>query len=108
MIRITNGIREINVTKGAYKNFYKPQGWHESGKSLVFEETSDNEPQEELLIEDEFDENLNDELDEIETPFSEMTVKELHVFAKEHNIDVNKAKNRAEIIEIIESALKGD
>ena len=79
MIKITNGEREVIVTKGVYKELYR--GWTEV-KSASHEPPKKEEVR-------------------VEKPISEMTVEELKAYAKEHHITVSKAKTKAEMLSAI-------
>lgn len=120
MINITNGKQTIQVTKGAYKALFQPKGWIEVNgnlTSLTDEENGNEEivSEEEKIAknenstanmteesyEDDYEEEVED--DEIEIPFSEMSVRQLRTYAKEHNIDVSPAQNKRELREIVEA-----
>lgn len=84
MIKITNGERVTEVTKGAFKEIFSKQGWSEVG-------TIPTPPQ--PIPEEE----------EVIVPFSEMTVAELKGYASHNGIDIPSGKSKREIIEILES-----
>ena len=122
MIVITNGVKSIMVTTGAYKDIFESQGW-----SLVELENGDlsheNSPSEENLgggdensAEGKFD-GKNDDLDEEgsdddsepesdDIDFNSMTIKELNTFAEEHGIDVSGVSVKSDIIALILSELE--
>lgn len=115
MVRITNGARTTTVTRGAFQEQYKPQGWWEIGsEKQETVETEDLPVQEEkvpekLSQEPEIvsEESFVPEEDDspVETPISEMKVKELREYAAQHGIDISRAKNSREIRKIIKASL---
>lgn len=122
MIVITNGVKSIMVTTGAYKDIFEGQGW-----SPVELENGDlsheNSPSDENLrgegensAEGKFDgknddlgEEVSDDDSEPESDdidFNSMTIKELNTFAEEHGIDVSGVSVKADIIALILSELE--
>lgn len=123
----------LNVTKGAFKALFKDQGWTEvknsevdsehketTQKSTDFmspqpekddvksenEEKTSNHPFQQLM--DNFnkqEENQEEEDDdEVETPLTEMTVKQLVEYADEKGYDIGDATKKADIIQAILAA----
>nr|DAV98567.1 MAG TPA: endoplasmic reticulum chaperone [Caudoviricetes sp.] len=122
MIVITNGVKSIMVTTGAYKDIFKGQGWSpvegEIGDLSHENSQSEENPEggEENLTEEKFD-GKNDDLDEEgsdddsepesdDIDFNSMTIKELNTFAEEHGIDVSGVSVKADIIALILSELE--
>lgn len=121
MINITNGKQTIQVTKGAYKALFQPKGWikvdgnltdltdEENGTEEVISEKEKIAKNENLtgnMTEENYEDDYEDEEaedEEIEIPFSEMSVRQLRTYAKEHNIDVSPAQNKRELREIVEA-----
>nr|DAH73231.1 MAG TPA: HeH/LEM domain [Caudoviricetes sp.] len=120
MVTVTNGSRTMTVSKGAFKALFEPIGWKEvedenfwglMGKkplggvlpgddkneaenaNLTGENTEDSDDEDEEEPED----------DEIETPISEMSVRELKAFAEKHDIDISEARNKIQLRAIVES-----
>lgn len=122
MIVITNGVKSIMVTTGAYKDIFEGQGWSpvepEIGDLSHENSPSEENPEggEENLTEGKFD-GKNDDIDEggsnedsepesDDIDFNSMTVKELNTFAEEHGIDVSSVSVKADIIALILSELE--
>lgn len=121
MVTIVKGTMSRQVTKGAFKALFEPNGWEiadSNEETILTEEITEEEEKDgestdlpplggqEDDSEDE-DEDIDEEEDEdIEIPLSEMTVRGLQAYAEENDIDVSKAKNKAHLIQIIESALE--
>lgn len=121
MINITNGKQTIQVTKGAYKVLFQPKGWIEVGGNLTGLTDEENGTEEVIsekekiaknenltgnMTEENYEDDYEDEEaedEEIEIPFSEMSVRQLRTYAKEHNIDVSPAQNKRELREIVEA-----
>lgn len=123
----------LDVTKGAFKALFKDQGWTkvkssevDSGnkettqKSTNFmspqpekddikgedEEKTSNHPFQQLmdnLNKQEENQEENDD-DEVETPLTEMTVKQLVEYADEKGYDIGDATKKADIIQAILTA----
>lgn len=90
MVKITNGINIINVSKGAYESIYKNQG---------FNICKDSKP-----VETEPEEKVTDSEAELEEkPISKWTKEECIEFVEENNIDISNASNSKEIKEIIKN-----
>lgn len=74
-------------TNGAFNSIFKNQGWVKiEGDRISKEEVIPSE--------------------EIETPLSEMTMKELREYAHKHNIDISGAKKKEDIKNIIQSEME--
>lgn len=89
MIKVTNGARTTVVSKGAFKEIYKPLGWRE-----VKSETKPVEKVEEKLEE------------EVKVPLSELNLEELKAYADEKNIDISQAKTKKEIRNLIKASME--
>ena len=120
MVTVTNGSRTMTVSKGAFKALFEPIGWREvedenflglmckKPLSGVLPEDDKNEAENANLTgeytEDSDDEDEEEpEDDEIETPISEMSVRELKAFAEKHDIDISEARNKIQLRAIVES-----
>lgn len=122
MIVITNGVKSIMVTTGAYKDIFKSQGWspvegeigdlsHENSLSEENPESGDKNSAGEKFDgkNDDLDEEGSDEDSEPESDdidFNSMTIKELNTFAEEHGIDVSGVSVKSDIIALILSELE--
>lgn len=123
----------LDVTKGAFKALFKDQGWTKvkssevdsedketTQKSTNFmspqpekddmksegEEKISNHPFQQLmdnLNKQEENQEENDD-DEVETPLTEMTVKQLVEYADEKGYDIGDATKKADIIQAILTA----
>lgn len=110
MITITNGTQTLQVTEGAFKALFEPEGWRKgtADKKVEKEEKVPENNNLPPLVpgdmaedEDEYDEEDED----VETPISEMTINELKAYAEEHNIDISEAHNKNQLRNIIEEAM---
>lgn len=118
MITITNGVRAMTVSKGAFKTLFEPNGWKiasltdEKLNAEDFISEDEKEPESSNLPplvppEDEDEEEVEEEEDEeVEKPISEMTVEELKEYAHELGLDISKAKNKKELRHMISSAIE--
>lgn len=122
MIVITNGVKSIMVTTGAYKDIFKSQGWSPV-EGEIGDLSNENSPSEENpeggdknSAEGKFD-GKNDDLDKEgsdedsepesdDIDFNSMTIKELNTFAEEHGIDVSGVSVKSDIITLILSELE--
>lgn len=123
----------LDVTKGAFKALFKDQGWTKvkssevdsedketTQKSTNFmspqpekedvksenEEKTSNHPFQQLMDnfnKQEENQEENDD-DEVETPLTEMTVKQLVEYADEKGYDIGDATKKADIIQAILAA----
>lgn len=123
----------LDVTKGAFKALFKDQGWTKvkssevdsedketTQKSINFmspqpekddmksegEEKISNHPFQQLmdnLNKQKENQEENDD-DEVETPLTEMTVKQLVEYADEKGYDIGDATKKADIIQAILTA----
>ena len=124
----------LDVTKGAFKALFKDQGWTKvkssevdsedketTQKSTNFmspqpekddvksenEEKTSNHPFQQLMDnfnKQEENQEDDDEDDEVETPLTEMTVKQLVEYADEKGYDIGDATKKADIIQAILAA----
>lgn len=111
MITITNGIQTLQVTEGAFKALFEPEGW-KKGKSVKKAEEKEKTPENNdlppLMPGDMTggEEDDDDEDEDYETPISDMTVNELKAYAEEHDIDISEAHNKTQLRHIIEEAVE--
>lgn len=124
MVRITNGKETMEVSKGAFKALFEPYGWKledekidalsvESSLSDTLPESKEKDDESNNLPplngkDDEEEDEEDDEEEDIETPFSEMTVRELQQYARKHDIDVSQAKSKKDLKDIILESLQED
>ena len=120
MVRITNGKETMEVSKGAFKALFEPYGWKLEGEKIgdLSVESSSPDILSESKEKDDESNNLpslsgkddeeDDEEEDIETPFSEMTVRELQQYARKHDIDVSQAKSKKDLKDIILESLQED
>lgn len=95
MVRCTNGLKEYEVTRGAFETFFKPNGY-----SII--EDAKNVPGDLLEAQDANDEPSTDENKElIEKPIAQWSKDEVKIFAKENGIDISKTRNVAQAKELI-------
>lgn len=115
MITITNGINTLQVTEGAFKALFEPEGWRKDKADKKVDEEEKTAESNDLpplkpedLVDDEEDDEEDDdeEGEEVETPISEMTVNELKAYAEEHDIDISEAHNKTQLRHIIEEAME--
>lgn len=103
-----------NVTKAAFLNFFKDNGWVESDGSTPT--VIKKEVKKEEKVEETFDQNENDnqqdewaevmeEDEDIEKPISEMTKDELIQYANDNDIDINGLTKVGQIREAIRKAI---
>ena len=91
MVKITNGVSTLVVTRGAYEGIYKSQGYSISGDLAV-------KPVEKVVEPEQKTDKVN-EL--IEKPISQWTKEEVKEFASKNNIDISGTKNANEAKAII-------
>jgi DNA-directed RNA polymerase delta subunit len=129
MIRITNGVRFLTVTSGAFKNSFERQGWYkadsisksesnmvtqaipdsdtnDSDLEKITEDNDDVEDEEYDETSDEDEEDDTEEEDEEdleERPLSELSFKELQIVAKKKGVGAN-CTSKKELIAAIKSA----
>lgn len=126
MVRITNGKETMEVSKGAFKALFEPYGWKledekivdlsvENSLSDTLPENEEKDDESDSLPplsgkddEEEDDEEDDEEEEDVETPFSEMTVRELQQYARKHDIDVSQAKSKKDLKDIILESLQED
>lgn len=122
MITINRDSHTIQVTKGAYKQIYKPLGWivveEESSieKEAILNEdanTQDETKSEDLPIDlepekdSEDDEDTSAEEDEelLEKPLSSMNLKELYKYAELVGVSLESGLSKSSAREAIKNAL---
>lgn len=97
MVDITNLVNTYSVTKGAYEDIFKRQGF-----KLVKEEKEDNkETVEETKKTDE--EAYIEEL--MEKPISQWNKEEVKTYASLKNVDISNTKNIGEARNIIKQSI---
>lgn len=94
-MKITNGEKIIIVSRGAYNEHYKGNGWE-----IV------NAPPAEIdsPLDKENAGKEKNKRDLMETPLSEMTLPELKKYAKLKNIDISKVSKLEDILKTIQEA----
>lgn len=103
MVEAYKGERKIKVSRSAYENIFKKQGYKETGKKPV--------PVEEPILGEEQEKGIENGASETtpdyETiPISDMNKEQLMQYAKKHNIDTKGAKSVSEARKIIEAEVK--
>lgn len=94
MIEVTNGVDTIKVTRGAYEDIFKSQGYHIAEHIKVEPESSG-----------ELTEDTEDDI--TEKPISSWSKDECMTFVEENNIDISDANSPKEIKEIIKDFIAG-
>lgn len=97
MIKITNGVKEFEVTRGAFDGIFSRQGYKivAEGKAQI-------------------EENLKPEVEKsevellMEKPISQWTKTEVKKFAASKNIDISGTKNAGEAKEIIKEFIAAE
>lgn len=109
MITITNGNKELTVTRGAYDNIFRRMGYHpvETERADISplgleDENTYEEP--ETASEDENEDPEDEEEDLFEKPIGEMSFKELLEYAKANGIDIRGCNSKKEVLEAIEAS----
>lgn len=103
-MRITDGVQEREVSKGAYKSIFKQNGWVPCDEELV--EDSDDE----VVVDDDDDDEVvvddDDEEEELEEkPLSKMNLSELKEYAELKGVDIDGLETKKEIKEAIIEAM---
>lgn len=100
LVKITDGVKNIEVTEGAYNGIYKNLGFYPINEDAkVDKEEEDNTPPE--LTENEIFVN---EL--MEKPISEWSKAEIKRFAELKEIDISGTQNAGQAKEIISTWLE--
>lgn len=97
MVDITNKVDTYSVTKGAYEDIYKRQGF----KPVKEEKEDEKETVEETKKTDE--EAYIEEL--MEKPISQWNKEEVKTYASLKNVDISKTKNIGEARNIIKQSI---
>lgn len=100
MIKITNGVMVIEVTKGAFEGVFKSQGYYpvNDNKNANRKREAAEEANEERDA-DEF-------ADLVQKPIGQWTKQEVKDFAAAKSIDISKTKNANEAKAIISEYLR--
>lgn len=98
MVKCTNGLKEFEVTRGAFETFFKPNGYTII-KGAKSEQADLQELQDESGESTDADIINNNEL--IEKPIAQWTKEEVKDFAKAYSIDISKTRNVAQAKELI-------
>lgn len=99
MVRITNGVNEFEVTKGAYTSIYSYQGYTLVDDKHPAEDTSGTNEENGKTADDLFCEEL------MEKPLSQWNKDEVKRFAAIMDIDISGTKNAGEAKELIKAYL---
>lgn len=94
MIKITNGFVECEVSKGAYNDIFRKQGF------VIVEDEAEKE------IKEENRDSENKFVELLEKPLSTWTKEEVKTFADKNNIDITGTKNVGEAKNRIKAFLK--
>lgn len=117
MKTISNGIETMEVTSGAFENYFKKQGFYEVGKEEIepaeIEELEDEELTDEELVNNSNNDNLNDDTEKNmkeeleEKPLSNWTKEEVKEYAEIVGLDLKGTKNIKEAKKIIKELMLG-
>lgn len=121
MVTITKNSQELQVTKGAYKQMYKPLGWSlvekqvlELEKAKSIEKNLNTKEKIEISKSNEEDdkitetkkEDLNEEEQELsEKPLSSLTISEIYRYAKIIGLEINEGLSKVQAREALKKAL---
>lgn len=102
MVEAYKGKRRIRVSRNAFENIFKKQGYEEVTPVVAKEQPILGEEQEKG-----FSEVADETEPDVETiPISDMNKEQLMQYAKEHNIDTKGAKSVADARKIIQAEVK--
>lgn len=111
MVVITKGKKAMTVSRSAYNNFYKQNGWeiangdnkNEKPEEVIEQETVEKENSQDDVTDDDWADIEEEESEEegIEKPLSEMNRQELENKAAELGIDISNAKSNKQLRELI-------
>lgn len=98
MVKITNGVNLIEVSKGAFENIYKAQGYYipKDSKKPLKEHTEPIKDVKKEVVDD-----------ITKKPLSKWTKDEVKKYANDYNIDISNTKNVNEAKDIISEYLEG-
>lgn len=98
MVKITNGINLIEVSKGAFESIYKAQGYYipKDNKKPLKEHTKPIKDVKKEVVDD-----------ITKKPLSKWTKDEVKKYANDYNIDISNTKNVNEAKDIISEYLEG-
>lgn len=106
MVKITDGVDIISVTKGAYEQLFKKNGWTKVVGGNVSDKSTEKKinpftgrPANDNDDDDDYEDD--DELD-----LEDKTMDQLREIAEENGIDLRGARSKAEAREIITEAMK--
>ena len=127
MLQVTNGTVTLMVTKGAFKSFYEPNGFHavdgedgheEAGEVLTHPTHETGRPghssQQELwqdadAPEDDTEDNtedIEDDVDLSEIPLGEMSFDQLNEYADQLELDHDGIRSKKELRALIREHMK--
>lgn len=93
MVKITDGVEIIKVSKGAFESYYEPQGFYEI----------DSEASRKIETEEEFNEEQKFIKDLEEKPLASWSKNEVKEYCSLLGLDISKTKNASEAKEIIKN-----
>lgn len=113
MVSIVKGKKAMTVSRSAYDNFYKQNGWeivngnkkNEKPEEVIEQETVEEVNSQDDVSDDDWADIEEDEADEegIEKPLSEMNRQELEEKATELGIDFSNVKSNKQLRDLIRS-----
>lgn len=106
MIVIRKNNKTLTVTRAAFDEYYKPNGWVSDGETTPVEEPVVDTVEDEVVEDDTSDEDWSEFEEEdagIEKPLSEMNKDELLAKANELGIDVSASNSNKQIREMIKN-----
>lgn len=122
MVTITKNSQELQVTKGAYKQMYKPLGWSLVEKQVLELHEEDKSINEDLNTTEEIEisksnedddkitetkkEDLNEEDQELlEKPLSSLTISEIYRYANIIGLELEEGLSKTQAREALKKAL---
>lgn len=98
MVKITNGVDVIEVSKGAYESIYKSQGFTEVDSK---EEKSEELPHTRIETDEEFNKEQRFIKELEEKPLASWSKSEVKEYCALLGLDISKTKNVTEAKEIV-------
>ena len=106
MVKITNGVDVIEVTRGAFENIYKSQGFVEADAPKDKRHKVEENPEDKQKHRDEEEEEGSKEPDELEEkPLTSWNKKEIKKYCSIVGINISGTKSADEAKEIIKNFL---
>lgn len=107
MVKITNGVNVLKVTRGAFDGYYKCQGYHEMVTDTKKVSVAPTQPDMDNVVDDRLDDEAKAFIAEVtEKPLSQWNKSEVRRYAELKGINITGTRTIGDAKAIIQASME--